>query len=77
MDPNRVVVIEGSQFTLGELKALAEADATIPQPERPQYVMIVLKLFELLEEHAVRLGPEAIEDELRHASKIWKTHRPS
>jgi len=34
-------------------------------------------VFELLEEHAVRLGPEAIADELRHASKIWKTHRPS
>jgi len=32
-------------------------------------------VFELLEEHAVSLGPEAIADELKQAWKIWNAHR--
>lgn len=32
-------------------------------------------VFELLEEHAARLGAEAIADELQHAWKIWNKHR--
>jgi len=32
-------------------------------------------VFELLDEHAVRLGAEAIEEELRRARKIWNLHR--
>ena len=32
-------------------------------------------VFELLEEHAVSLGPEAIADELKHGWKVWNAHR--
>jgi uncharacterized protein (UPF0276 family) len=32
-------------------------------------------VFELLEEHAVSLGAEAIADELQHAWKIWRKHQ--
>jgi uncharacterized protein len=32
-------------------------------------------VFELLEEHAVRLGASAIEEELRRAWQIWKGTR--
>jgi uncharacterized protein (UPF0276 family) len=41
-------------------------------PKVPNVAGVV---FELLEEHAVRLGAEAIADELQHAWKIWKTHQ--
>jgi len=33
-------------------------------------------VFELLEEHAVSLGPEAIADELKHGWKIWNASSP-
>jgi uncharacterized protein (UPF0276 family) len=41
-------------------------------PKVPHVAGVV---FELLEEHAVRLGPEAIADELKHGWKIWNAHR--
>jgi uncharacterized protein (UPF0276 family) len=34
-------------------------------------------VFEMLEEHAVRLGPDAIADELSHAREVWRRCRPA
>ena len=54
-------------------------DGRVPEPvwKLLEYVLplapnVAGVVFELLEEHAVRLGPSAIEDELRRAWQIWK-----
>ena len=33
-------------------------------------------VFEMLEHHAVKLGPDAIADELARARALWRSHRP-
>jgi len=57
-------------------------DGRVPEPvwKLLEYVLplapnVAGVVFELLEEHAVRLGPTAIEDELRRAWQIWNSSR--
>jgi len=57
-------------------------DGRVPEPvwKLLEYVLplapnVAGVVFELLEEHAVRLGPAAIEGELRRAWRIWNSSR--
>jgi uncharacterized protein (UPF0276 family) len=57
-------------------------DGRVPEPvwKLLEYVLPIAPnvagvVFELLEEHAVRLGPTAIEDELRKAWQTWISHK--
>jgi len=57
-------------------------DGRVPEPvwKLLEYVLplapnVAGVVFELLEEHAVRLGPAAIEEELRRAWQIWNSSR--
>ena len=57
-------------------------DGRVPEPvwELLEYVLPIAPnvagvVFELLEEHAIRLGAQAIENELRRASEIWNLSR--
>ena len=57
-------------------------DGRVPEPvwELLEYVLPIAPnvagvVFELLEEHAIRLGAQAIENELRRASEIWNVSR--